>query len=333
MSTLQLLTPQNIQQAHQRIAPHVHHTPVLESHTLNRWLGHRVLFKAECMQKIGAFKYRGAMNTLLSLHEKGVLPKEVVALSSGNHAQAVALAAREFGIAATIIMPGFTSPVKIQATKSYGADVVLTPTRAEAEEKVKEYVARGMEYIPPYDRDEIIAGQGTACFEALQEHKVDAVFATCGGGGLLSGTLLASLCFTPAPLVFGAEPLKANDAAQSLRKGSIVRLESTPETIADGATTLSISERTFHYLKQLAGFYEITEEAMIYWTQWITHLLKITPEPTSAAAMAAAAIWLSEQTAPKTALVIISGGNIAPEAHRKIWAANQLEHLPGSRQN
>lgn len=326
---MHFLSPNNIAQAHARLRDHVHRTPVLESSLLNRWLGHRLLFKAECMQKMGAFKFRGAMHTLLSLQESNQMPQKLVTVSSGNHAQAIALAAREFGIPATILTPSFSSSVKIQATRDYGAEVILTPTRRDAEAMAEDYARKGYVFIPPYDRDEVIAGQGTACFEALQDHPdTDAVFATCSGGGLLSGTYLAARYYSDAIEVYGAEPLNANDAAQSLREGIIKRFADTPSTLADGAAALSISERTFYYLKKLNGMFEVEETAIIYWTQWLTHLLKVVVEPTSAAAMAAAANWLVTQSESKTVLVILSGGNVAPETHRKLWECNRLDQLP-----
>jgi threonine dehydratase len=324
------LSPETIAHAHKRIEPYVHRTPLLSSSVLNKHLGHRILFKAENLQKIGAFKIRGAMNSLLSLKEAGKLPGEVIAFSSGNHSQAVAYGASILGIKSTIFMPAYTSPIKLQATRGYGGNVVLTETRQEAEAAVLELVAKGACFIPPYDSDEVIAGQGTACFEALQDASdVDAVFATCGGGGLISGTYLAAQLLKPSIPVYGGEPLNANDAVQSLRAGHIIALKDKPETLADGAMSISVSERTFTYLQKLAGIFEISETDMIYWTQWMTHLLKATIEPTSAVAMAAAAAWLKTQTSPKTILVIISGGNVAPETYLKIWEHNWLEHEPG----
>jgi threonine dehydratase len=269
------------------------------------------------------------MNALATLKEKYALPKEVVAFSSGNHAQGVALAAKLLGIKAVIFMPAFTSPIKVQATRSYGAEVMLTPTRQEAEAGARSRAEKGAFLLPPFDSDEVIAGQGTACFEALQDAGIpDAIFATCGGGGLLSGTYLAGKLLAPNVPIYGAEPRMANDAAQSLKAGHIVRLTDTPQTVADGATSLAVAERTFAYLKKLAGIIEVEEEAMLYWAQWLAHLLKTPIEPTCAAAMQAAADWLHGQPKGRTVLIILSGGNIAPEMYRRIWEKNWLETIP-----
>lgn len=324
-----LLSPDAVTSAHARIKSYIHRTPVLESSLLNAWLGHRILFKAEGIQKIGAFKIRGALNALLSLKERGGLPREVVAFSSGNHAQGVALAARLLGVKAIVFMPSFTSPIKVQATRGYGAEVVITPTRREAEESAQKRAVQGAYLIPPFDSDEVIAGQGTAALEALQDHGAsDAIFAACGGGGLLSGTWLATQLLAPKTVVFGAEPRLGNDAAQSLKAGHIVRLADTPKTVADGASALSVSERTFAYLKKIDGIIEVDEEPMLYWAQWLAHLLKTPVEPTCAACMQAAAEWLADKPKGKTVLIILSGGNIAPEMMRRIWERDQLATLP-----
>ena len=322
------LAPQSVRQALARIAPHIHRTPVVESHQLNAWLGHRILFKAECLQKVGAFKARGALNTLLTLKETGALPAHVVAYSSGNHAQAVAWASQMLGIRATIYIPKTASALKIQATRSYGAEVILTETRQLAEAQANEAIANGAYAIPPYDHDSVISGQGTACLELLQDHAPDAVFAPCGGGGLLSGTWLATQLLRPQCLVYGGEPAIANDAARSLREGSIQRFTTTPPTIADGVVTLAVAERTFTYLKQIAGILEVEEETIMYWTQWLTHLLKLAIEPTAAVGMAAAAQWLATQSTPRTVAIILSGGNASAETKQKIWQRDYLNSIP-----
>ncbi len=323
------LPPDVVAEAATRIRRHVNRTPLLKSALLDQWLGHNIVFKAEGLQKIGAFKVRGALNTLLTLKEQKRLPEHVVAFSSGNHAQAVAYASRLLGIEATILIPKDASALKRQATEAYGARVVVTGDRIEAERHVDTLIADGAYLLHPYDNDLVIAGQGTACYEALQKgFHPDAIFATCGGGGWLSGTFLAARCAAPATPVFGAEPQQANDAAQSLRRGEIIKLPASPETIADGARTLAVSPRTFHYLRQLAGFFEVTERDIVYWTQWLTHLLKTAVEPTSAVAMAGAFEWLKSQPEPRTVLVMLSGGNMAASTQARIWATDELAAPP-----
>jgi threonine dehydratase len=175
----------------------------------------------------------------------------------------------------------------------------------------------------------VVAGQGTACLEALEDGAApDAIFATCGGGGLLSGTWLATQLIAPEIKVFGAEPKLGNDACQSYRSGHIVGLADTPMTVADGARTLRVSGLTFQYLQKLAGFYEIDEQAIIYWTQWLQHLLKVVVEPTPAVAMAAACQWLKTQKSKKRVLVILSGGNVGAAAYQQIWQHNYLDRQP-----
>lgn len=325
------LTPDVINIAHERIAPYIHRTPLFSSQHLDEWLGHEIIFKVEALQKTGAFKIRGALNTMLSLKEQGRLPKEVVTFSSGNHAQAVALACRMFDIPSTVFMAKFVSPIKKQATQGYGATVITTENRKEAEERTAEMVENGAYVIHPFDNDMVIAGQGTACYEALQDGaKPTAIFAPCGGGGLASGTYLAAQQFAPDVPVFAGEPVNANDATRSYRSGNIIRYPDSPKTIADGVATPSVSPRTFQYLRQLKGFFEVTEDDIIYWTQWLSHFLKTTVEPTSAVAMGAAHQWLKTQTQKQRALVILTGGNIAPETYRVIWERNRLGEIPPS---
>lgn len=323
------VTPQHVAEAQARIAAYVHRTPLWQSETLNRNLGHRILFKCENLQKIGAFKLRGATNTLLALKEAGALPSSVCAFSSGNHAQAVAWAARALGVQATIFIPKQASAVKIAATRACGAEVIVTDTRQIAEAAVAEHIARGAAFVHPYDNPLVIAGQGTACLEALEDGaEPDAVFAPCGGGGLMSGTWLATRLMRPQARVFACEPAMANDAHRSVQTGQIVRLDETPMTIADGVRTLAVSERTLSFLKQIDGFYEVDEGDIIGWTQWLTHLLKAVIEPTSAMSMAGVVRWLRTQSAPRTVLVILSGGNISAETQRQIWAQDRLIQPP-----
>ncbi len=324
------MNPDCVEEAYNRIKDDINRTPIKTSALLDKWLGHEIIFKVEGFQKGGSFKTRGALNTLLWLKEQNQLPKKVVGFSSGNHAQAVAIAARKLGVEATLFLPSFTSRIKQQAAKSYGAEIILTETRQEAERRAKEMViSDGAYYLPPYDHDKVIAGQGTSAYEAYKDGiSPDAVFATCGGGGWLSGTLLATKLLSPKTKVFGAEPLNANDAARSYKSGEIFAFENSPYTIADGARALSVSERTFHYIKQVDGFYEIADEDIIYWTQWLNHVLKVSVEPTSATAMAGAFQWLKTQDKKRQVLVLLSGGNIAPEYQLKIWANDYLEKVP-----
>lgn len=327
---MKFLTGKDIVSAKNRIDKHINTTPVVRSSLLNAFLGHEIYFKAECFQKTGAFKARGACNAIAKQLEEGRKPSHIIAVSSGNHAQAVAWAAKNFNIPATIFLPANASKIKIQATKSYGAETVLCETRSDADEKVMSASADPATFfVPPFNHNDVIAGQGTAVLDALTEiGKVDAVFAPCGGGGLISGSMIAARYLFHEVQVIAAEPLNANDAAKSVRSGTIQKLTGIPDTIADGAMTPAVGDITFEYLKQLDTIYEIEESKIIYWTQWLTHLLKINVEPTSAMAMEAACRYLSGATSRKRILVLLSGGNIDHETHLKIRSHNFLTDVP-----
>ena len=320
----------DIIEAKDRINKFIVDTPIVSSSILNDWLGHRIFFKADSFQKIGAFKSRGASNAISFLVEEDEKPKRIVANRSGNHAQAVAWASSQFGIPSTIFMPDYASKIKIQATRSYGAEVVLSPTRDESDDKVLNASRNeGVCWLPPFNNKQVIAGQGTATLEALRKLKsIDAVFAPCGGGGLLSGALITTRKMCPSAKVIGAEPLNANDAVQSVRMNSIQRLKGIPNTIADGAMTMAVGDITFEFLKKLDEFYEVEEEKIIYWTQWLNHLLKIQIEPTCAMTMDAAFRWLKKQSQKKEILIIISGGNVDDITRMKIWKQNYLNITP-----
>ncbi len=315
--------------AQRRLRDWLPRTPLLRSDTLDRHLGHRVVFKAECFQKVGAFKSRGALNALLRMRERSALPEHVVAFSSGNHAQAVAWACSQLDVRATVLMPRGTSDVKQRATEAYGATVEITSNRKIAEERAAELAGAGAFLLPPYDHDDVICGQGTACLEALGDGiEPDAIFVPCGGGGLLSGTWLATRGVAPATEVWGVEPETANDAARSYRDGTIRRFDKAPRTIADGVRTLSLSERTFSYVRRTAGILETDEDTILAWTQWLTHLLKATVEPTAALGMAGAAAWLRGRSTPSVALVILSGGNLSKATRARVWKRDLLHALP-----
>lgn len=322
---------EDIKAAHQRIKAHINHTPVVSSSLLNQWLGHEVYFKLELLQKVGAFKARGGCNAVQFLKERHPDIKRVVANSSGNHAQAVAWSAAKLGIPATIYMPTFASEVKAQATRAYGAEVVQLGTRQAVDQAVAEAAEQpGVYWIPPFNDEAVIAGQGTACLEALDQmvQPVDAVMAPCGGGGLISGTLVATRKLLPQALVMAAEPLAGDDAMRSYQSGVIQKLDSAPDTLADGAMTLSVGEKTFEHIRQLDDFFAVEEAPMIYWSQWLAHLLKLHVEPTSAMVMNAVCQWLRQQQQPRKVLVILTGGNIDAATMRTIWQHDHLQQIP-----
>lgn len=324
----------DIEDAYQRVSPIVQKTPVVQSNLLNKWLGHYIYFKVECLQTTGAFKLRGASNFIAKLAQQQKLPSHIVANSSGNHAQAVAYAAKHFSIPVTIYATKNISAVKAAATKYYGAQLQLFDTRIAADQAVAEASRQpGVVWIPPFNHPDIIAGQGTVALEALQQtSNIDAVFAPCGGGGLVSGTLIASRYMSPASKVIGVEPLMANDAARSLREGRIISLTEAPVTLADGAATPSVGKHTFPYLQQLDGFYEVNETQIAYWTQWLQHLLKLHIEPTCAMVMGGVIDYLKDlsknESKPQQILVIISGGNISAQSMANIWREDHLQTLP-----
>lgn len=320
-----------IEAAHQRIKPYINKTPVVSSYLLNDWLGHDIYFKAECLQKIGAFKARGGCNAVQVLKENQPNIKRVVANSSGNHAQAVAWAAKQFNIPATIYMPSFASKVKAQATGCYGAEVVLLDTRQEVDAAVEQAANEdGVFWIPPFNDDSVIAGQGTAALEALQQvnKPIDAIFAPCGGGGLISGTFVATRQLQPEAQVIAAEPRAGDDAYRSFQSGQIQRLDDAPKTMADGAMTLSVGEKTFEHIRHLDDFFTVEEAPMAYWTQWLQHLLKLHVEPTSAMTMDAVCQWLRQQAKPQKVMVVLSGGNIDANMMQKIWCQDYLTQQP-----
>jgi len=328
-----MLSPESVLEAQTRIGPYLARTPLLESSLLNSWLGHDLVFKVESFQRTGAFKARGALNALLLAKSKGKAVDKVVTVSSGNHGQAIAWAGRLLQLRVTVFAPADISTVKRQAMEGYGAQVIATNTRAEAESAVEAMKESGAHFVHPYDDDDVIAGQGTACLEALQDtaQHPTAIFGPCGGGGLLSGTILATDTQTHRVPVFGAEPALGNDAVRSYRSKAIVRLPESPPTIADGARTLAVSARTLQHLLRLENFYEVSEEEICYWAQWLPTLLKVAVEPTSAVAMGGALEWLKSQHTRQRVLVILSGGNIDRLTYQKIWKDDLLREAPNSR--
>ncbi len=233
-----MLNKKEIETAYQRVHPHLKSQPLMTSDYINTQLKADVFFQFEGAQITGSFKVRGALNTLLTLKEQGKDPKHVVTFSSGNHAQAVAYACAKLAIPATVYIPKTASEFKIKMTRFLGAKVVVTDNRKEAESLSQQLAEQGATFIHPYDNDDVILGQGTSCYEALSNGlQPDAIFAPIGGGGLISGTLLAAQRLSPSSVIVGGEPQQANDAYQSYVKGQIVGFNDSPNTIADGART------------------------------------------------------------------------------------------------
>jgi threonine dehydratase len=278
---------QSIVEAHARIAPRVHRTPVLMSKSLDAMVGGRVFFKCENLQKTGSFKIRGATNAIYSLSDEEV-SRGVVTQSSGNHGAAVACAAAWRGVPAWIVMPKNAPAVKRLAIEGYGGRVTLCePTMTARNEASRRILAEtGALMIHPYDDDRVIAGQATASKELLEEMgDLDAVFAPVSGGGLLSGTCLGAKGIRPGVPVFGCEPALADDAYRSLETGTLQTLDSS-NTIADGLRA-SLSARTFAILREhVAGVLRVSEEEIISATRLIWERMKIIVEPSSAVAIA-----------------------------------------------
>ncbi|WP_318479844.1 serine/threonine dehydratase [Photobacterium leiognathi] len=323
-----MLNKKEIETAYQRVQPHLKSLPLMTSDYINTQLNADVFFQFEGAQITGSFKVRGALNTLLTLKEQGKIPKHVVTFSSGNHAQAVAYACKKLAIPATVYIPKTASEFKIKMTRFLGAKVVVTDNRKEAECLSQQLAEQGATFIHPYDNDDVILGQGTSCYEALSNGlQPDAIFAPIGGGGLISGTLLAAQRLSPSSFIIGGEPQQANDAYQSYIKGKIVGFNDSPNTIADGARTLQISERTFHQIKQLDDILLASEKEIKDWTRLLFSHLKVTVEPTSAVAMVACQKWLTrqDQKERKSVLVILSGGNIDDTTFQALWDKEHIE--------
>lgn len=297
-----------IRAAHERIRPFIHRTPVLTCSAIDAMAGCRVFFKCENFQKVGAFKIRGATNAVQSLTDAG---RGVATHSSGNHAAALALAARQRGIPAHVVMPKNSPAVKIAAVRGYGAQITFCEPEQAAREAAVQDVIRttGATLIHPYNDDRIIAGQGTAALELLEDAPdLDAVLAPVGGGGLLSGTAIAVKSLRPQARVIGCEPALADDAAQSMREGRIIPAR-PPVTIADGLRT-SLGDKTFPIIRELVETIALAEEDEIRQAlRMVMERMKIVAEP-SAVVPLAALLNRSLELAGKRVGVILSGGNV-----------------------
>ncbi|HVT59710.1 MAG TPA: pyridoxal-phosphate dependent enzyme [Thermoanaerobaculia bacterium] len=305
----------DVQAARARIAAHVHRTPVLTSRQLDARLGCRLFFKCEIFQRVGAFKARGAFSrlTLLAPEQRA---RGVVAFSSGNHAQAVALAARELGIPATIIMPTDAPAAKAAATRGYGA-AVLPYDRAtgDREQIARRIVAeRGAVLVPPFDDDAVIAGQGTLALELLEQvPDLEVVVAPCGGGGLLSGIAVAGRGLNQALRVFGVEPEAGDDMKRSLAAGAPVTIP-LPATIADALQTTRPADRTFAIVRALAeDVLTVSDLELRRAMALLAARLKLVVEPGGAAGFAALLHGKVPGVAGRRVGVVLSGGNVDPD--------------------
>ncbi|MEX3024878.1 threo-3-hydroxy-L-aspartate ammonia-lyase [Proteus sp. STS61-E] len=311
MNKLPTPTYKDVAQAHQRILPYLNKTPVLTSRTINELTGAQFYFKCENFQRMGAFKFRGAMNALSRFNDQQ-RKNGVVTFSSGNHAQAIALSAKLLGIPATIIMPEDAPKAKMDATKGYGGRVITYNRYTEDREKIGQQLAQkeGLTLIPPYDHPHIIAGQGTATKELFDEvGELDMLFVPLGGGGLLSGSLLSTKALSPDCKIFGVEPLAGNDGQQSLRKGEIIHID-TPKTIADGAQTQHLGNYTFEIIRNnVDDILTATDEELISAMQFYAQRMKMIVEPTGCLSLAAARQF-GDKLKGKKIGIIISGGNV-----------------------
>jgi threonine dehydratase len=305
------VTFDDVARAHERIRAHVHRTPVLRSATVDARTGAQVFFKPENLQRMGAFKIRGAYNALSQLTPEQ-RKRGVVAFSSGNHAQAVALSGQLLGVPATIVMPTDAPKVKLDATRGYGADIVSYDASSEDRQKIAEKLAseRSLTVIPPFDHPHIIAGQGTAAKELIEDAgPLDYLLVPCGGGGLLSGCAIAAKHLSPGCRVIGVEPAAGDDGLQSFRAGRLVEI-ALPDTIADGARTKSLGKLTFALIqKHVDDFLVATDAELLKWMFFLWERMKVVVEPTGT--LAAAALLEGRIDAKgKRVGVILSGGNV-----------------------
>jgi len=300
----------DVKKAAKRISPHAHNTPVLQSAWFNRQTGGNLYFKCENFQKVGAFKFRGACNAILNLpEEEGI--KGIVTHSSGNHAQAVALASKMAGYPASIVMPENAPKVKVNAVREYGADIVFCESTIDSREETAHQVIQktGATFIHPYNHPDVIAGQGTCAMELLKEFPdLDMILAPVGGGGLISGTLIAAKAIRPGITVVGAEPKRADDAWRSLKSGKIEPVLRT-DTVADGLRT-SLGTLTYSIIQDhIDNIVTVPEESIIRDMRNVWERMKIIIEPSCAVPVSAIMDGNVDIEGKKVG-VIITGGNV-----------------------
>jgi len=314
-----MITFADIEQAYRVLQPVIHKTPLLSSATFDRHCGNTVLLKAENFQRIGAFKIRGAYNKISSLTQEEKR-RGIVAHSSGNHAQGVALAASLLGVKATVVMPKNSPAIKVDATRGYGAEIVFCKDSSDDRERVARQLQqeRGLVLVPPFDDDKIIAGQGTAALEIAQDvRELHYLFVPVGGGGLIAGNSLAAKHLFPGIKVIGVETEPANDCQQSFQKKEIVRI-APPDTIADGMRTQAVGRRNFEIILQYVDdVVTVTDDQVKEMMRFFIQRMKIVAEPTGA--VAPAAVYhnvLSLRN--KRVCAIISGGNVEPSMLKEV---------------
>jgi threonine dehydratase len=308
------LTLADVQAAAGRIKGFAHRTPVLTSRTLNERVGAEVFLKAENFQRVGAFKFRGAFNAISRLSPEQ-LARGVVAYSSGNHAQAVALAAKLAGTKAVNLMPKDAPPTKMAATRGYGAEVVTYDRYGQDRAALATQLSeeRGLTLIPPYDHYDVMAGQGTVALELIEEvGPLGALLVPIGGGGLIAGCATAATELSPGVRVIGVEPAAGDDTARSLAAGERVEIE-VPRTIADGQAISSPGELTFPIVQRLVDSVELVSDDEIRAAMtFVFERLKVVAEPSGACALAALLAGRI-QNLPERVGVVISGGNVGVE--------------------
>ena len=307
--------------AARRLAGVAHRTPVMTSKTVDARTGAKVFFKCENLQRMGAFKFRGAYNAL-SLLDEAQRRAGVVAFSSGNHAQAVALAGRLLGIPATIVMPSNAPAVKLEATRGYGAEVVTYDPKTQDREQIAADLAnkRGLTVVPPFNHPHILAGQGTAAQELIEDTgPLDYLLVPCGGGGLISGCAIAANHLSPGIRVVGVEPAAGDDVTRSFKSG-VLQSVHNPDTIADGARTSSAGDITFPLIMQhVREMHTVTDEELARAMFYLWERMKIVVEPTGALAAAALLEGKCDARGQRVG-IILSGGNVDRDMFARVLA-------------
>ena len=301
----------DVETAARRITGVAHRTPVMTSRIADGRTGAQLFFKCENLQRSGAFKFRGAYNAISALPDEQK-SRGVVAFSSGNHAQAIAYAGSLMGLKTVIVMPSDAPALKLAATKGYGGEVVTYDRYKDDREAIGRQLAteRGLTMIPPYDHSDVIAGQGTAALELIEETgPLDLLFVCLGGGGLLSGCALAAAARSPGCKVYGVEPEAGNDGQRSFREGRIVTIP-VPVSIADGALTTHLGQRTFPIIRErVTDILTVSDEMLVETMRFLMERLKIVVEPTGCLAAAAALNGLVPVEGKRVG-IILSGGNV-----------------------